>query len=113
MKTLPQELPAPTGIKTFECVVPVSGVLDVPFDDWPANIQDGFYAAAERLSEEHEVPVAIVYAEYKTDIDLPPEAPGYHYLHVILSEVVVADQRTLEPGRVLNEMPDDIKRLLN
>lgn len=102
-----------TGIKTFELDVPVSGPLDVPFEDWPANIQDGIWAALEHLADREQLPLKIVHAKYMTDPDLPPEAPGHHYLHVIASEVVMADERTLEPGRVLREVPEEIRRLLN
>lgn len=88
------------GIRTWELDVPVSGVLDVPFDDWPANIKETILEAVDALSEREELPLAIVHAKYMTDPDLQPFAPGHHYLHVIVSEIVTADERTLAPGRV-------------
>jgi len=102
-----------TGIRTFELDVPVSGALDVPFEDWPANIQDGIWAALEKLAEHEQLPLKIVHAKYMKDVDLPEEAPGHHYLHIIASEVVMADERTLTPGRVIRELPEDIRGLLN
>ncbi len=90
------------GIRTFEAVIPIDGPLDVPFEDWPANIQDRINEAMEALSKKLELPLTIVHAEYRKDHDLQPEQPGYHYLHVILSEVVMADERTIDPGRVVN-----------
>lgn len=92
------ELINPT-VRTFEADIPISGPLDVPFEDFPANIQDGIYAAMERLSQEHRIPLTIAHCEYKTDFDLDPEAPGYHFLHIILSEVVMAtDAQAVERG---------------
>lgn len=102
-----------TQIRTFELDVPVSGALDVPFEDWPANIQDGIWTALDRLAEREQLPLQIVYAKYMTDPDTPPEAPGHHYLHVVASEVVMADERTLTPGRVIRELPEEIRGLLN
>jgi hypothetical protein len=102
-----------TGIRMFELDVSISGPLDVPFEDWPANVQDGILQALERKSKEVQLPLKIVHAKYMTDPDLPKDAPGYHYLHVVASEVVMADERTIDPERVVQELPDDIKRLLN
>lgn len=104
----------PTGeVKTFELTVPISGALDVPFEDWPAEIQDGLYAALERLSHQEQLPLAIVHAQYGRDYDLSPNQVGYHYLHVIASEVVAADVRNIDPRRIIGELPEDIRRLLN
>lgn len=89
-----------TGVRTFEIAVSISGPLDVPFEDWPANVQDAIFAALERKAEQVELPLKIVHAEYKTDPDVPPEHPGHHYLWVVASEIVVADARTLDPKRL-------------
>lgn len=102
-----------TQIRTFELDVAISAPLDVPFDDWPANIQDGIWKAMEAIAERERLPLKIVHAAYAKDVDLHEDAPGYHYLHVIASEVVMADERTLEPGRVIRELPEDIRGLLN
>lgn len=102
-----------TQIRTFELEVPISGAMDVPFEDWPAYVQDAIWRALERIAEQEQLPLKIVYARYLTDEDLPKDAPGHHYLHVVASEVVMADERTLDPGRVIRELPEDIRRLLN
>lgn len=100
-------------IRTFELVVSIDGVLDVPMSDWPANVTDRVDEALEDLSAKLELPVAIVSGEYKVDPDIAVGAPGRHYLHVIASEVIAADERDISPERLKAEMPDDIKRLLN
>ena len=102
-----------TSLKTFELVVPISGVLDVPYADWPPIITDGIEEALERLGQQEQMPLAIVQAQYKTDPDYAVDAPGHHYLHVIASEIIAADERDLSPGRVIRQLPDDIKDLLN
>ena len=102
-----------TQIRAFELDVPVSGALDIPFDDWPANVSDGIWQALDRLAEREQLPLKIVHACYVRDPDLPEEAPGHHALHIIASEVVMADDRTLEPGRVIRELPEEIRGLLN
>lgn len=102
-----------TSIRTFELDVAITGVLDVPFDDWPANIQDGILQALEVVARREEIPLTIVYAKYHTDPDKVEGEPGYHYLHVVASEVVMADERTIDPKRIIGELPEDIRRLLN
>lgn len=102
-----------TSIKTFEAVVPISGKLDVPFDDWPNNIKDGIWQALDSMAHQLQMPLQIVYAEYKTDPDVPEEAPGHHYLHLAVSEVVMADERTIDQNRVIRELPEEIRGLLN
>lgn len=102
-----------TDIRTFEATVPISGKLDVPFDDWPNNIKDGIWHVLDQLAHHVQLPLKIVYAEYKSDPDLPVEAPGHHYLHIIVSEVVMADERTIDRNRVIRELPEEIRGLLN
>lgn len=102
-----------TGIRTFEIDVSISGPLDLPFEDWPANIQDGVLAALERKSIEEQLPLKIVWAKYMVDHDKQEDEPGRHYLHVVASEVVMADARTIDPKRIVRELPTDIKGLLN
>lgn len=102
-----------TGIRTFELDVSISGPLSVPFDDWPANIKDGIYAAMERLAAQVQLPLQMVYAEYKIDHDKQEDEPGRHFLHVIVSEIVIADERTLNPDSIIRELPEDIRRLMN
>lgn len=102
-----------SGIRTFELDVSISGKLDVPFDDWPSNIQDGIMEALERLAKREELPLKIVHAQYMVDHDKAEDEPGRHYLHVVASEIVMADARTIDPARIIGELPDDIKQLLN
>lgn len=102
-----------TGIRTFEVDVPISAPLEGELNDWPANIQDGIYAALERIAEREQLPLAIVHSRCDVDHDVAEGAPGRYYLHVVASEVVMADERALTPGRVMKELPEDIRRLLN
>jgi len=76
------------GPRTFEALVPVSGVLDVPFDDWPASMQDDVYQAMDNASAAFELPLALRHVEYATDHDKTPEEPGYHYVWLVVSEII-------------------------
>jgi len=89
-----------TGIRTFEIVQYVTGFLEGSMDDWPAQIQDVVYKALERKSHEVELPLAIVHSRCDVDHDAV-DAQHKFYLHIIASEVVVADERTLNPGTVV------------
>lgn len=89
-----------TGIRQFELVVHVSGWLEGTLEDWPAQIQDIVYGAIERKSKEVELPLAIVFSKCDHDPDLPVGHPHKFWLHVIASEVVMADQRTIDPRRL-------------
>lgn len=83
------------GIRTFECIVPLTGwPKSFPEDgngkmeDLPQNIQDGVYAAMERKSLEVGLALAVVMVRMDTDHDKTEGEPGHIFLHVILSEVV-------------------------
>ncbi len=89
-----------TGIRTFEIVQYVSGWLDGEFSDWPAQIQDAVLAALERKSGEVGLPLAIVFSKCDHDVDLPNEHPRKFWLHIVASEVVMADARTIDPRRL-------------
>lgn len=102
-----------TAVRTFEVDVPVSAPLEGEFNDWPANIQDPIYAALGAVAEREQLPLVIVHSRCDVDHDVAEGAPGRFYLHVVASEVVMADERTLTPGRVMKELPEDIRRLLN
>lgn len=87
------------GIRTFECVVgitgwpanfPDNGIGDM--DDLPANIQDGVYKAMELKSKQLALPLAVVLVRVDEDHDVPKDRPGHYFLHVVLSEVVAAPQ---------------------
>lgn len=91
-----------TGVKTFELVVNVTHPLEGRLDDWPARIQDPIFAALERIAHQEQLPLAIVFSRCAEDIDVPEGAPGRYFIHVIASEVVAADERTLTPGTVVH-----------
>ena len=88
---------------------PLLGTLN----DWPANIQDTIFAAMERLSQREQIPLAVIMSRCDVDESYAEGVPGRYFLHVILSEVVVADERSFNTKRIMSELPDDIKRLLN
>ena len=92
----------PSGIRVFDLIVPISAPLEGGFENWPSNIQDGIMAALERKSEEVELPLLMVDA--RCDIDHDAEAEGRptekFFIHVVASEVVVADDRTIDSRRV-------------
>jgi hypothetical protein len=88
------------GIRVFELTETVSGWLDGSLDDWPAQIQDPIFAALERKAQKVELPLAIVYSECRIDHDVPEGQPGYFYVYILASEIVVADIRNLRPGTV-------------
>lgn len=79
-------------IRTFELIVNVSSLLEGTIDDWPSNIQDGIYEAMERKADEVGLPLAIVHSGCEHDID-----EGY-YIRVIISEVVMGDDRVVGDG---------------
>ena len=89
-----------TGIRTFEVVVNVSIPLAGTIDDWPASIQDGILGALEAKAQEVQLPLVVVASRCDVDHDVPKGQPGHYYVHVIASEVVAADERTLLPGTV-------------
>lgn len=90
------------GIRTFEIVQYISGPLRGELADWPANVQDAVYAALERKAAEVELPLAIVAS--RCDIDHDAEADGRphqkFFLHIVASEVVMADERTIDFRRL-------------
>ena len=94
-----------TKPRTWEATINVSGPLSVPFEDWPAEMQDAVEVAMEGISEKYKCPVTLLHTEYKTDPDIQPNFPGHHYVHVIIGEVVVADERQVDPERVVKELP--------
>lgn len=89
-----------TGIRTFEVIVDVSVPLEGTLDDWPPLIQDGIFSALEAKAHEEQLPLLIVASRCDEDHDVPKGQIGRYFLHVIASEVVAADERTLLPGTV-------------
>jgi len=85
-----------TGIKTYDLVQYVTGFLEGEIDDWPAAIQDAVYAALEKKSGEVEHPLAIVHSRCDVDYADDDRSQDRFYVHVIASEIVVADSRFIE-----------------
>lgn len=92
-----------TGVRTFEVVVNVSIPLEGTLDDWPPLIQDGIFTALEEKAHEVQLPLLVVASRCDEDHDVPKGRPGRYYVHVIASEVVAADERTLLPGTVVRK----------
>ena len=92
----------PTGIRTFELIVPITGPLEGEFSDWPSKIQDGIEAALERKAQEVELPLKMVHARCDIDHDAEVEGRPHQkfYIHVVASEVVMADERTIDRRRL-------------
>lgn len=89
------------GIREFEILVYVTGWLEGTLSDWPANVQDVVAEALERKSKEVELPLAIVYSKCDHDPDIEDIAhPRKFWLHIVASEVVVADRRTIDKRRL-------------
>lgn len=89
-----------TGIRTFEIVQYVSGWLEGKLEDWPAQIQDAVAAALETKSNEVELPLSIVFSKCDHDPDLPDDHPRKFWIHIVASEIVMADKRTIDPRRL-------------
>lgn len=85
----------PTGLKTYEIVQYVTGFLPGELQDWPAQVQDAIYAALERKAKEVELPLAIVASYCTMDPALEEGGIDRPLIHVIASEIVVADSRFL------------------
>ena len=105
-------MPSPKPIRTFDLAANVNGWLDGTIDDWPANIQDVLYAALERKAKEVQLPIVIVYSKCEIDPDVPEGSPGHFYLHVIASEIVIADERALQPGTVQKALAQEIEQVM-
>lgn len=92
--------------------VAVSGWMEGEIQDWPANIQDVIYAALENVAHREKLPLVVVHSRCDIDHDLEEGAPGYFYVHVVASEVVVADSRDVK-AQLYKELPEDIRKLMN
>lgn len=100
-----------TNIRIFEIFQSVTGYMDGALDDWPANIQDVIYKALEIKAKQERLPLAIVHSECKVDPDFPEGHPNRFYVHVVASEIVVADERNLLPGTVQRTLPQEMEYL--
>lgn len=85
-----------SGIRLFEMVQYVTGYIEGEFKDWPAQLQDPIYAALERKSDEVQLPLTIVNSGCLIDHgEAMDGSDDRFYVHVIASEVVAADERTM------------------
>lgn len=81
------------NIRTFEAIVNVTGYVEGELTDWPSHLQDAVYAAQERCSKRHGLPLVVV----ASVCDHTPE-DGY-FVRIILSEVVAAPKYVI-PGDI-------------
>lgn len=99
------------GIRTFEFTQYVTGFLEGQFEDWPDNIQDIIYEAVERKAQQVELPLTIVhsgcYIDYGEAMD---RSQDRFYVQVILSEVVVADEREIDKQQIQKAILDMMHR---
>jgi len=79
-------------IRTWECVVNMTGYLEGGIKDWPSHIQDRIFAALEVLAHQVELPLAIVDSYFDVDYGETPEL-DQPYIRVIASEIVAKDER--------------------
>lgn len=89
-----------SGVRTFEIVQYVTGHMEGELKDWPSNVQDAVMAALEAKSDDVELPLAIVFSKCDHDPELPEGHPQRFWIHIIASEVVMADERTIDPRRL-------------
>lgn len=89
----------PSGIRTFEIVQYVTAPLEGGMDDWPSNIQDAVYKALEDKAAQVELPLVIIHSRCDIDWDATDPLRKF-YLHIVASEVVMADERTINQGRL-------------
>jgi len=88
-----------TGIRTFQVVQYVTGPLEGNIDDWPPVIQDKVYAALEAKAQEVQLPLVIIASYCDKDHDSTDETKVW-FLRIVASEVVAADDRLVNPGRL-------------
>lgn len=82
-----------TGIRTFQLVQYTTGLLEGEIENWPNNIKDAIYQALEAASEKFELPLTVVYSRADFDVAEEVGQQDRPYVHVIASEIVVADTR--------------------
>jgi hypothetical protein len=86
--------------RVFECVVNVTGYLEGELKDWPANIQDGIYAAMENVLLKHDVKRVVVVSS-RCGRDEPTDP---WHLVVVIAETLTGPEayevvRTHEPDK--------------
>lgn len=87
-------------VRTFEILQYISGPIECEsMDDLPANLQDVIFAALERKAHDVGLPLAIVAVRCDKDIDSIDETRVW-FLHIVASEIVVADSRTVDIRRL-------------
>lgn len=87
-------------VRTFEIVQYLNAPIECEtMDDLPANLQDAVFAALEAKAAQVELPLKIVLVRCDKDIDsLDPTRVWF--LHIVASEIVAADIRTIDPMRL-------------
>lgn len=90
----------PATPKTWEAVVYTSGPVSPRFEDWSNQMQDAAHQAVEGLAQFHKLPMQIIHTRYEQDYEERADSPKRHFVVIYVSEVVVADERALLPGRV-------------
>lgn len=70
-----------------ECKADVTAHMEGTIENWPANIQDGIYAALARTSLGSKYEIKISYCDRNWDKDQPDGSPQY-FVHVIATAEV-------------------------
>lgn len=84
-----------TGIRLFDIVAYITAPIECEtVADLPPQMQDAILQALELKSKEVELPLAIVAVRCDIDHGETPDKDR-PYLHVVASEVVMADERTI------------------
>jgi hypothetical protein len=81
----------------------VSGPLEGTIEDWPPNIQDAIYKASERMADKVKLPLKIVYSTCGIDYADEEGKADRFFLHIILSEIIAADDRYFETEAAMME----------
>lgn len=99
-----------SGIRIFEMIQNVTGYIEGELSDWPAQLQDPIYEAVERKAKEVELPLTIVYSRCHIDYgDAQDGTDDKFYIHVIASEIVVADEREINKMAIEKAVRDITK----
>lgn len=97
-----------SSIRTWESKVQVTGYLEGTIKDWPAQIQDGIYAAMEVKSQEVELPLALVHSSCECMYNDEGKVDGY-FIYIVLSEIVARDMRFSSDEQMKKHFKDFIE----
>lgn len=100
-----------TGLRMFDLTVTTTGWLDGELSDWPANIQEPILEALEKMSQQVQLPLAILHSRCDIDYGGGPDGQDQFYIQVIASEIVVADSRFYKDEHA--KLREQINQLLN